>query len=178
MKRINTYKALGFVEALIAIMVVGVSSVVLMQIAVSTMQGVIQNEKIDSMTQYAVEGSEVVKEVAKKEKESGDDLFPGPIVEETCYIPDRINYSFVKDSQDTFLSYQQAERDIYKESAILSTDPEDMANDYFLIFCIQPYSLGDTYVSGNIIVGERNYDGNITKGNNVKDYIYFTVVNL
>ena len=178
MKKIKTYNAFGFVEALIAIMVVGVSSVVLMQIAVSTMQGVIQNEKIDAMTQYAVEGSEIVKEIGRKEKESGEDLFPGPISEEACYIPNRGNYSFVKESEDTFLSYPQIERNQYKETAVLSNDSEDLASDYFMVFCIQPYSSGDTYAVGDIIVGERNYDGTITKGNNVKDYLYFTIVNL
>lgn len=178
MRRFKKYNALGFVEALIAIMVVGVSSVVLMQIAVSTMQGVVQNEKIDAMTQYAVEGSEVVKEVANQERISGDDLFPGPIVQAACYIPDRNNYAFLKDTQDVFLSYDEVDRDLYKDTAVLSSNPDDMPNDYFMVFCIQPYNAGDPYAVGNIIVGERNYDGTITKGNNVKDYVYFTIVNL
>ena len=78
------YEALGFVEALIAIMVVGASSVVLMQIAVNTMQGVIQNEKIDTMTQHALEGSEIVKEIARQEQLTGEDLFPDI---PGCYVP-------------------------------------------------------------------------------------------
>ena len=179
MNRKTRYNALGFVEALIAIMIVGVSSVVLMQIAVNTLQGVIQNEKIDAMTQYAVEGSEVVKEIARQEKLTGDDLFPSSSdVEPLCYIPNRTDYSFVKNTEDVFLYYVEGDRNTYREAAALSQDEEDMASDYFMVFCIEPYDALDTYATGNIIVGERNYDGTITKGNNVKDYVYFTIVNL
>ncbi|NTV79311.1 MAG: hypothetical protein HGA25_09330, partial [Clostridiales bacterium] len=74
----SKYEGMGFVEALIAIMVVGASSVVLMQIATRTLQDIIQNETIDTMTQYAVEGSTMVQNVAMQEKLTGEDVFPNP----------------------------------------------------------------------------------------------------
>lgn len=165
------YEALGFVEALIAIMVVGVSSVVLMQIAVNTMQGVIQNEKIDTMTQIALEGGETVKEIAKQEKVTGEDLFPNNA---GCYVPlsESGAFTFKEGIDGNFLYLEaDAEREEYVANATIN-------EEFFRIYCFESYSVGDRYVSGNIIVGEINSDGTITKGNNVKDYSYFTVVNL
>jgi len=165
------YEALGFVEALIAIMVVGVSSVVLMQIAVNTMQGVIQNEKIDTMTQIALEGAEIVKEIAKQEKLTEEDLFPNI---EGCYVPlsQGGSFTFKKGIDGNFLVLEaNAQREEYINNAAIN-------EDFFRIYCFGAYSAEDRYVSGNIIVGELNSEGTITKGNNVKDYSYFTVVNL
>ena len=165
------YEALGFVEALIAIMVVGVSSVVLMQIAVNTMQGVIQNEKIDTMTQIALEGAETVKEIAKQEKVTGEDLFPNI---GGCYVPlsESGAFTFKEGIDGNFLNLEaDAEREEYISNAAIN-------EEFFRIYCFEDYSVADRYVSGNIIVGELNSDGTITKGNNVKDYSYFTVVNL
>lgn len=165
------YEALGFVEALIAIMVVGVSSVVLMQIAVNTMQGVIQNEKIDTMTQIALEGAETVKEIAKQEKLTGEDLFPNIA---GCYVPlsSGGTFTFKNGIDGNFLFLEaDAARSEYVSNAAIN-------EDFFRIYCFDAYSVGDRYVSGNVIVGELNSEGTITKGNNVKDYSYFTVVNL
>ncbi|HOT60936.1 MAG TPA: hypothetical protein PKW94_01385 [Candidatus Dojkabacteria bacterium] len=165
------YEALGFVEALIAIMVVGASSVILMQIAVNTMQGVIQNEKIDTMTQIALEGAETVKEIAKQEKVTGEDLFPNIA---GCYVPlsEAGVFTFKKGLDGNFLYLEaDANRGEYVSNAAIN-------EEFFRIYCFESYSVGDRYVSGNIIVGELNSEGTITKGNNVKDYSYFTVVNL
>lgn len=165
------YEALGFVEALIAIMVVGVSSVVLMQIAVNTMQGVIQNEKIDTMTQIALEGAETVKEIAKQEKLAGENLFPDIA---GCYVPlsESGAFTFKKGIDGNFLYLEaDAEREEYISNAAIN-------EEFFRIYCFEAYSPVDRYASGHIIVGELNSDGTITKGNNVKDYSYFTVVNL
>jgi len=165
------YEALGFVEALIAIMVVGASSVILMQIAVNTMQGVIQNEKIDTMTQYALEGSEIVKEIARQEQLTGENLFPDI---PGCYVPltESGTYTFKQGLDGNILYFEaDTQRSEYISNAIIN-------DDFFRIFCFESYSVGDRYVSGNIVVGELNSDGTITKGNNVKDYSYFTVVTL
>jgi hypothetical protein len=172
MKKIQKkYEALGFVEALIAIMVVGASSVVLMQIAVNTMQGVIQNEKIDTMTQIAVEGSEIVKEIARQEKVSGDDLFPDI---PGCYVPLSESGTFTfKDGLDGNVLYLEA--DAQREEYVTNAAIDE---EFFRIYCFESYTVGDRYVSGNIVVGELDSDGTVSKSNNVKDYSYFTVVNL
>jgi Tfp pilus assembly protein PilV len=169
---LNTkYEAAGFVEALIAIMVVGVASVVLMQIAVRATQNMIQNEVIDIMTQDAVEGATMIQSIATSD---GTDVFP---TQNSCYIINTdINnkYSFAKDSNNLFVQYTlNTDRNTYKQTAVLTQD-----NRFFRIFCIQGYTTGDKFVIVRIVVGQTNSDGTITKGNNVKDYSYYTVVKL
>jgi len=60
------YEAMGFVEALIAIIVVGVASVVLMEIAATTMSDAVENERIDKMTQYAIEGATMTENIVQE----------------------------------------------------------------------------------------------------------------
>lgn len=169
---LNTkYDAVGFVESLIAIMVVGVASVVLMQIAVRATQNMIQNEVIDIMTQDAVEGATMIQSIATG---SGTDSFPS---QNSCYIinTDANNqYSFAKDQNNLFVQYAlDTDRTTYKQTAVMSQDSR-----FFRIFCIQGYTVGDRFVIVRIVVGQTNSDGSITKGNNVKDYSYYTVVKL
>lgn len=54
------YEAQGFVEALIAILVAGIATLVLMSIAVNTLASVAHNEVTDQITQEAVKGSELL----------------------------------------------------------------------------------------------------------------------
>ena len=182
------YEALGFVEALIAIMIVGFSSVVLMQIAVNTIQNTIQNEIIDVMTQYAVEGAEMAQDIANKESSTGDDDFPN---EDGCYIPERVyseeddnekkmivGATFRKEQGGDLISYPEDSlkdlRDEYKESARITEEDK-----LFRIICLQFSTLQDrSFVVGKVIVGQTNSKGDITKGNLVKDYEYLTVIKL
>lgn len=178
------YEALGFVEALMAIMVVGISSVVLMQIAVNTIQNTIQNETIDIMTQYAVEGAEMAQDIANKEAIDEDD-FPDS---DGCYIPERvyreeevseeraiIGATFRREEGGAFISYtDENQRDLYKEGAKITEEDE-----FFRIICLEFSELPEkSFVVGKVIVGQTNSEGNITKGNLVKDYEYLTVIKL
>jgi len=171
------YEGMGFVEALIAIMVVGISSVVLMQMAVGTMQGMIQNEVIDKMTQYAVEGSTMVQNIAVQERQTGENLFPDAGGE--CYLIQKVEgqYQFEKEGggSELFKTYELS-NDVVKRTAYGVIDEE---GEYFRIFCISDdYTSPAKYAIVKVIVGQTNSSGTITKGNNVKDYSYFTVVNL
>lgn len=172
------YEAMGFVEALIAIMVVGIASVVLMQIAVRTMREMISNEKIDQMTQLAVEGAEIAQSIAKEQKATGEALFP--TTAGMCYIlvdGGNGDYSFMKEGE-VFKMYALSEdRDMYKSEAIVTG--ENLSDDFFRIFCIDSsYTAGAEHAVANIVVGQQSSDGTITKGNSVKDYSYLTVINL
>lgn len=176
MKIINTgkYEGMGFVEALISIMVVGASSVVLMQIASQTLQEMMQNEVIDTMTQYAVEGSVVVQDIATQERLSEADVFPNA---EGCYVMDVADgiYSFRKNQANEYLSYDLArDREIYKTETEISSD-----DDYFRIVCINSYVGDGQFAVIKVVVGQSKVgDGTITKKNMVKDYSYFTVATL
>jgi hypothetical protein len=183
-KRNKKYEALGFVEAMLAIMIVGISSVVLMQIAVNTVQGIIQNEKIDEMTQHAIEAGEIVQELANRDKLVEEDIFPEPVEYggfENCFVLDFVEgeFRFKKDEGGNFVKFENNSetREEYKDLAIL--DEED---ELFRIICLQsPVGSSEkdlSFVTANIIVGQRISDGTITKGNLVKDYEYRTVIKL
>ncbi len=191
-KEIKTkYEAFGFVESMIAIMIVGISSVVLMQIAVNTMQGIMQNEAIDDMTQYAVEGAEIVQDLAFQNRESEEPVFPASYVlyEGYCFsltLEDQ-QVVFKKTDEREFdkfrieETYQGQEdykdRNDYRNEAILSEE------DYlFRIVCLDSYTGGyggaSDFVVAQIVVGQRYSDGTISRGNLVKDYTYTTVIKL
>lgn len=174
------YDGMGFVEALIAIMVVGASSVVLMQIATNTLKEMMQNEVIDTMTQYAVEGATMAQNIAMQEKTTGVDVFP-PYSAGYCHVIDKDNdglYHFRKNGAD-YVMYNLAdssERDRYRAEALVQEDDDE---EFFRIFCIEEYNTGDAYAIVKVIVGQsKSGDGTITSGNKVKDYTYLTVVTL
>ncbi len=168
------YEGMGFVEALIAIMVVGVSSVVLMQIAAQTLQEMMQNDVIDVMTQYAVEGGVVAQDLATQEKLSDQDIFPDAI---GCYVMDveEGTYSFRKTPAGEYIFYDLAkDRDTYKLEGQISID-----DNYFRLMCINSYVGDGRFAIAKIVVGQSKIgDGSATKKNMVKDYSYFTVVTL
>jgi len=185
-KNIKKYKALGFVESMIAIMVLGMSSVVLMQIAVNVMQDILQNEAIDDLTQHAIEGAEIVQDIANRNNAVGGGLFP----QSAEYMSDPYGRNcfrlelegesivFAKDDDDNWIKYTSDERDVYKNTAILSDDDE-----LFRLICFNNTMGGVTegepaFVTTEIIVGQRHGDGAITKGNLAKDYVYATIVKL
>lgn len=183
-KRKIKYEALGFVESMIAIMIVGISSVVLMQIAVNTMKGIMQNEAIDNMTQHAVEAGEIVQELANRNKLTEEVLFPEPTDYgglENCFMFDMVEgeIRFKKDEKgESFVRFENSfeEREKYKELGTLGDD------ELFRFICLQQpvgTTVDDlTFVIANIVVGQRVSGGVITKGNLVKDYEYSTVIKL
>lgn len=180
----SKYEGMGFVEALIAIMVVGASSVVLMQIATKTLQDIIQNESIDTMTQYAVEGATMIQNVAMQEKLTGENVFPNPISNvNNCYVVDKDTDEqyIIRRTEQGDVTYDLVNRDMYRTEAVIQEGAE---SPYFRIFCIESYDLTDTYAIVKVVVGQSEITPvtsngeSITKGYSVKDYTYFTVVNL
>jgi hypothetical protein len=171
---------------MIAIMVLGMSSTVLMQITVNIMQDILQNEAIDDLTQYAIEGSEIIQDIANRNREVGGGLFPPP--EEYTLDPEGRNcFTFklegeemvlAKDDSDAWKKYDSGKRDTYKDEAVLNKEEDEL----FRLICFDTV-MRDTsgepeYVTTEIIVGQRYGDGKITKGNLAKDYVYRTIVKL
>lgn len=181
-KETTLYKGLGFVEALLAILVTGMASVALMDIASRTMTDTIRNEMTDTMTQYAVEGVEMVQIIADEQRLTGGDLFPDPLLSSnTCFLmnEDVEDPYFVKE-EDVFKTYTYLERETFKELAKLEADDQ-----YFRIFCIQE---GDAQlVVGKIVVGLVNRTSTVENNSlvfktggitNVSDYEHYTVIKL
>ena len=44
--------------------------------------------------------------------------------------------------------------------------------------CVEWFDKDPKYVTAKIIIGQRNSDGTVTKGNQVKDYTYYSVIRL
>lgn len=190
MNRKDTYEALGFVEALTAILITGMASVALMDIAAKTLSTTIKNEVKDRMSQYAVEGGEMVQVIADKEILTGEDLFPdGSEYQQEggrCFLMnnDIEDPKFLKDDSGVFLQYKYEEREDFKNQAEIDSD-----TNYFRVFCrVEPYYTNDNLVLGKIVVGlvERtvtvNSDGDVVYDSggtvNVPDYEYYVIIKL
>ena len=64
-KKLN-YNALGFAEILITIMFVGIVATVLSRIAISSLQNLVRDERLDKVTQYASDSSAIIQNIAKE----------------------------------------------------------------------------------------------------------------
>lgn len=172
----KTYKAMGFVEALIAIMIAGIASVVLMNIAASALKEAVQNERIDKMTEYAVEGANIVRSAVA----STNITFSSS---ENCYIP-------VKDSSEGYTFHKQGGQ--YWSSSPSSIIPNNSIvrnnigklpkigdnSDFFRIACIRQNATPAQYLIVRIGIAHIPSTGKITNEKEMKDYFYTTTINL
>ena len=184
------YKGLGFIEALLAILVTGMASVALMDIAARTMTDTIRNEITDTMTQYAIEGTEMVQIIADNARLTGIDLFPADVLyANSCFLMnDNIDApSFFEDEEGLFLSYDYPysylDREEFKEISKLESDEK-----YFRIFC----RTSDNDINGKLVIGKivvglvsrdvSEVDGELVYGSggvaNITDYEHYTIVKL
>lgn len=181
------YNAVGFVEALIAIIIVGVSSVVLMQIAANTLKEAIQNERIDKVTQYAVEGGTMVQAIKDNKGLPQLANIPSTSTLGYCLVPiveDNGNVIFKKDSlDDSFVKCNYSgDRAICKSDNVGAILDSKGNREFFRVACLQrPTDSTSNYLIVKIVVGQvakSNEDKNLSKGATVRDYIYQTNVNL
>jgi len=186
MHKEEIYVGLGFVEALLAILVTGIASVALMDIAARTMTDTIRNEMMDTMTQYAMEGAEMVQIIADKERLTGDDVFPNESGQAgKCFLMnnDIEDPSFQTDEGGLFLIYSYLEREDFKDDAIILEDEQ-----YFRVFCrTSDIDINGKLVIGKVVVGLVKRDTTENNGqlifgtggiSNIKDYEHYTIVKL
>ena len=64
-KKLN-YNALGFAEILVTIMFVGVVATILSRVAVSSLQNLVRDERLDKITQYASDSSALIQNIANQ----------------------------------------------------------------------------------------------------------------
>ena len=180
------YKGLGFIEALLAILVTGIASVALMDIAARTMTDTIRNEMTDVMTQYSIKGAEMVQVIADKERLTGQDTFPDTGLQANkCFLmnEDLNDPFFQKDEESSFIEYSYLDRETFKELAQLESDDQ-----YFRIFCrTEDIDIDGKLVIGKIVVGLVNKSTTQENGQliykaggiaNIKDYEHYTIVKL
>lgn len=193
----NSYEGMGFIESLIAIMVVGVASVVLMRIAASTMSDAVENERIDKMTQYAVEGANMAENIVQEFYEYPtssdaisffDKIAPSFPTNIKCFIPDITNsgvFEFKKDLDDDFkiltipsltIESINNHKDDFPRAEIMTNN---VGSGFFRYACFYPYTAStDKQINVGIVVGHLASEGTYTARRNVKHYIYSTVIPL
>ncbi|MDD3474954.1 MAG: hypothetical protein PHP08_03610, partial [Candidatus Dojkabacteria bacterium] len=188
-------KALGFVEILIAIVVVGVISTVFLSITTNAMKDLLQTERTEYMARMAKDGMNIAQEIANQDKadifiEDADRAFP--MEEGYCYIPiridsgDSVTYEFVKeDNGESFENVQDPEADISLDFATIrsellakfetgGTTFEDeyfWDDNYFMVMCIESIDTTSTrWANVRFWVGDRHVAGEITNDSDIKDF--------
>lgn len=165
------YNALGFVEALLAIIVAGIASVLLMGVAIDTVKQLVKTDQQDEMTQLAISGGEIIKNIAHRNSYSDSELFPAISGNQnSCYEFDNsgTNPAFVTDISGNITAkcnYDAGGRAQCKENS-------NLGNDYFRVFCISSGSdVQSGLVVGKIIVGKKVCESN--QECDVPDYSYY-----
>lgn len=166
------YKASTLIEALIAIVVAGIASGVLMKMSGNVLQELVQNEKADALTQSAYESSITVRRIAGRHNASevGVPLFP--------YKSDDVGYCYAIrggfDSADvSFLASSgvnlkkicgnNGEWDECKKSFdtktslnIATVNNKMISDQAYRFFCVDKYEVSTEIVTGTIVVGLRH----------------------
>ncbi len=169
------YKALGFVEALIAISVSGIVGVVLMGISASTLQKLHQLDIQDALAAHAVSTAVDLQKIAIRDAtlpEEDKQFSDLDLAVTFCYgfstqDSDQIDINSVSTKEDLVKN-----RDSYKTRLV---NPDDLDSDYFRIFCVSSNDVDKIIVE--IIVGSKRVDGQATTDSDVRDYSYLAVIN-
>jgi|GEM_PF-1415639 hypothetical protein len=195
------YKGMGFVESLVAIILVGVASVVLMRIAASTMIEAVRNERIDKMTQFAIEGATMTETIILEmvEGEKFDSRLAkvkqnlGLQSGTKCLIPIKIeesgitSFDFMRVSPEgpyrgvevvgENLSPENRQNEYIgiSEKSVINSDTERI--DYFRYVCISA-PLNMKHLNAQVVVGHILSKGEVTAKRDVKDYIYSIIIPL
>jgi type II secretory pathway pseudopilin PulG len=167
------YEGMGFVEALIAISIAGIASVVLLGISVNTLKQIVNNEVSDTLTEKSIQGAEMVRNIGSRTFQTEDDIFPD--------ISENINrcFGFTLVEPATFIK----EGDIYINSCNYDNDLNNechsngISEDMFRVFCITDQSNPNTgLVVGKVVTGISGCEEEDTKGKcAVADYEYYTI---
>lgn len=170
----KTYESLGFIEALLAIMIAGIVAIALLGMAAKTMSQVVLNERSDEQTQIAIEAGAMIRSIADTNKTSVEPAFPaitGNIG--NCYklsdvggLPsfDKIGTAF-----KVVCRYDSGQRNACKSATVSEYE------GLFRVFCITSASDAATeVVVGKVIVGEIKCESEATC--DLADYEYFVLV--
>lgn len=178
MKNSKKIKALGFVEVIIAIVVVGIISAVFLTMSGRAMKELVQTERIEYMGRVAKNGVNIAQEVANLQKGALSNEGYFPTVEGRCYIPvkDETDYYYFEPDDTPFDSFDPDDRNTVLSAAIyndLNGDP----TDYFLLMCID--SIDSTkWANVYFWVGDIHVAGQQTSDTDMKDLKYYAIIDL
>lgn len=162
----NKYEALGFAEALIAIMITGVAATVLMTISANSMKQLMQIEDMDKMAQLARSGAVTAQKIADEQESAFEDA-----LENHCY-------AYNGDSFDTTAYINPAEFRTEAKYVYFNgmEEVEGPYSNFFRVICIQAKT--ESKVGIKIVTGLVNVTGAITNSTDTKDYSYYSIINL
>lgn len=191
---INKMKALGFVEVIIAIVVVGVISTVFLTMSGRAMRELVQTERLETMKRVAKNGVHIAEEIANREKNAlpGEEYFPVEGVD-YCYIPvkngDQYYFEGNSDGASDYISISLLQlvtqdsnpiRDWAIENAVFDIDNDpNTDDDYFLVMCISDIDLSGTrWANVYFWVGDIHVKGERTSDTDMKDFKYYAIIDL
>jgi hypothetical protein len=168
------YKAIGFVETLIAIMVAGVACIALMGLAANTISIVATNEREDQMTQIAIEGASAVSAIALQNNTSELPVFPK--------ISNNVGNCFQLSTNSSSPSFETNESGGFKIACNYDNGGRDDckgslasgSTDIFEVFCITSASdITSGIVVGKVVVGKTVC---VSSGAcDISDYQYYSL---
>jgi type II secretory pathway pseudopilin PulG len=198
-------KALGFIEVLIAIVVVGIVSAVFLSIAGNAMKDLVLSERIEYMARVAKDAKNIAQDVANQEKAEiviTNDIFPNDESRDVgrCFFPQRESsggegdtvYKFAKNIDgENFAFFQDpvnpnsSDREVLvakvKEESlewVIENDEINWNRDYFVLMCIENIDTTSRWTHVRFWVGDLSVKGEFTNDRDVKDFIYYAVIEL
>ena len=175
------YEGLGFAEALIAMMIVGIVGIVLMQIATNTLRELAQLDIEDALAKHAVSTAVDLQRIAIEDmSKEGEDKAFEDINQNNCYgirsdgaafdglfdCPSESNNNGEGDRQDYTRIYEDKNGD--------GSFDEDEKTQYFRIINVK--EITDRRAVVEIITGVANMKGLNTTNKDIKDYRYLAVI--
>ena len=170
-KKKSSYSGSTLVEALIAIVVAGIASAVLMKISGDVIQELVITEKEDALTQLAYETSIVIRRIANVHNASEDNLPPFPIKDEDigyCYavrgdfaspivefVSSGVNPLRICVNDDRWNACKNS-NETYIPLNITNVNSKLISDDGFRFFCIYKYDPQTQIASGTVVVGTKN----------------------
>ena len=168
------YKGIGFVEALIALVVSGVVAIVLMSISAEAIGELRRLDVQDAIAQHAVSTAVHVQNLAIEQAVGNPD---GNI-----FLDLQNNRCYTFDPDDGSLDtggipFVGSDRTDFFGSLVSNDEPD---SDYFRVMCVEHFTAaGDgKKMLVKIIVGSTRLDGRATTKTDVKDYEHFAIINL
>jgi Tfp pilus assembly protein PilX len=174
------YKGLGFAEALIAMMIVGIVGIVLMQIASNTLRELAQLDIEDALAKHAVSTAVDLQRIAIEDMRREGDEKKFNLIQDNCYgiKPDGAEFSGLFDcpSEDNNNggSDRQNYTRIYEDKNGNGTLDDDEQTQYFRIINVK--NINERRAVVEIITGVADMKGLRTTNKDIKDYRYLVVI--
>ena len=170
------YESLGFVEALIAIMISGIVATVLMNISVVAMRELVRLDIEDAQGHHARSAAVIVQNIANRERLIEGSILFSSLENNRCYTlaKEGDNYDI-----DPTIFYTFADRESYKEAAVITDGVNDNEEDYFRIICIESNRPRETNkLLIRVVIGFNKVQGLFSTTSDIRDFQYFAIINL